>query len=140
MVYQAALAVVLHKLGGGADIAIGSPGRIAGRRDRPRTVIGPCANVVVLRNDLSGDPSLRGPWPRAAATRCWMRSRTRKFRSNAWWRRLNPPRSPSRNHPLFQSSIHFRGEDWALMPRDLTGAGKPRSFRCRWTSRRRCWI
>jgi mycobactin peptide synthetase MbtE len=35
---------------------------------------------------------------------------------------LNPPRSRSRN-PLYQSMIHFRGEDWALVPRDLTGKG-----------------
>jgi mycobactin peptide synthetase MbtE len=37
---------------------------------------------------------------------------------------VNPPRSPSRNHPLFQHSIHFRGEDWALLSRDLTVDGE----------------
>ena len=37
---------------------------------------------------------------------------------------LNPPRSPSRNHPLFQNSIHFRGEDWALLRRDMTDDGE----------------
>ena len=58
MVYQAALAVLLHKLGGGTDIAIGSP--VASRVDLATTdTNGPCANVVVLRNDVSGDPSLR---------------------------------------------------------------------------------
>ena len=58
MVYQAALAVLLHKLGGGTDIAIGSP---VASRVEPATanLIGLFANVVALRNDLSGDPNLR---------------------------------------------------------------------------------
>ncbi|MGO9157158.1 amino acid adenylation domain-containing protein [Mycobacterium sp.] len=120
MVYQAVLAVVLHKLGGGADIPIGSP--VVSRVD-PATenLIGLFANMVVLRNDLSGDPSLRA-----------MVARSRDVVLDAFAHQelpierlveaLNPPRLRSRN-PLYQSMIHFRGEDWALIPRDLTGTG-----------------
>ncbi|KZS66364.1 non-ribosomal peptide synthetase [Mycobacterium pseudokansasii] len=121
MVYQAVLAVLLHKLGGGTDIAVGSP--VACRVDPiTENLIGLFANVVVLRNDLSGDPS-----PRA------MLARSRETVLDAFAHQelpierlveaLNPPRSLSRN-PLFQSMIHFRGEDWALVARDLTRTGE----------------
>jgi mycobactin peptide synthetase MbtE len=120
MVYQAVLAVLLHKLGGGADIPIGSA--VVSRVD-PATenLIGLFANMVVLRNDLTGDPSLRA-----------MVARSRDVVLDAFAHQelpierlveaLNPPRLRSRN-PLYQSMIHFRGEDWALVPRDLTGMG-----------------
>jgi mycobactin peptide synthetase MbtE len=120
MVYQAVLAVLLRKLGGGADIPIGSP--VVSRVD-PATenLIGLFANMVVLRNDLTGDPSLRA-----------MVVRSRDAVLDAFAHQelpierlveaLNPPRLRSRN-PLYQSMIHFRGEDWALVPRDLTGTG-----------------
>ena len=120
MAYQAVLAVLLHKLGGGADIPIGSP--VVSRVD-PATenLIGLFANMVVLRNDLTGDPSLRS-----------LVGRSRDVVLDAFAHQelpierlveaLNPPRSRSRN-PLYQSMIHFRGEDWALVPRDLTTTG-----------------
>lgn len=121
MVYQAVLAVVLCKLGGGSDIAIGSP--VACRVDlSTANLIGLFANVVVLRNDLSGDPTLRT-----------MVARSRDVVLDAFAHQelpierlveaTNPPRSRSRN-PLFQNLIHFRGEDWALTSRDLTGTGE----------------
>ena len=120
MVYQAVLAVLLHKLGGGADIPIGSP--VVSRVD-PATenLIGLFANMVVLRNDLTGDPTLRA-----------MVARSRDVVLDAFAHQelpierlveaLNPPRLRSRN-PLYQSMIHFRGEDWALVPRDLEPTG-----------------
>jgi mycobactin peptide synthetase MbtE len=120
MVYQAVLAVLLHKLGGGADIPIASP--VASRIDpSTQNLIGLFANVVVLRNDLSGDPSPRS-----------MIVRSRDVVLDAFAHQelpierlveaLNPPRSLSRN-PLFQNILHFRGEDWALVSRDLTESG-----------------
>jgi len=120
-VYEAVLAVVLHKLGGGTDIAVGSP--VACRVDESAAnLTGPCANVVVLRTDLSGEPSLRDLVARSRDTVKDALAH-QEFPIERLVEALNPPRSPSRNHPLFQNSIHFRGEDWALLPRDLTGTG-----------------
>ncbi|WP_204806937.1 non-ribosomal peptide synthetase [Mycobacterium riyadhense] len=123
MVYQAAFAVLLRKLGGGTDIAIGSP--VAARVDVATTnMSGPCANVVVLRTDLSGDPSLRTT---LALSRDAVLDALahQELPIERVVEALNPPRSPSRNHPLFQNSIHFRGaQDWALLPPDLTENGE----------------
>ena len=121
-VYQAVLAVVLHKLGGGTDIAIGSP--VASRVDlTTANLAGPCANVVVLRTDLSGDPTLRTTIARSRDTVLDALAH-QQVPIERLVEALNPPRSPSRNHPLFQNSIHFRGEDWALLTRDLTETGE----------------
>lgn len=120
MVYQAALAVVLHKLGGGTDIPLGSP---VASRVEPITanLIGLFANVVVLRNDLSGDPSLRTMLTRSRHTVLDAFAH-QELPIERLVEALNPPRSRSRN-PLFQNMIHFRGEDWALIPRPLTETG-----------------
>ncbi|MFD3704960.1 amino acid adenylation domain-containing protein [Nocardia sp. NPDC058658] len=110
MVCEAAVATLLHTLGGGDDITLGTP--VAARTDQATTnLIGLFANMVVLRNDLSNAPTLRDTV---------IRARNVVLDANAHQdlpierlvETLNPHRSRSRN-PLFQSMIHFRGADWA---------------------------
>ncbi len=118
MVYQAALAVLLHRVGGGTDIVIGTP--VASRDDLAvAKVDGPFANVLALRNDLTGDPSLRTALERCRATVLDALSH-QELPIDRLVEALNPPRSSSRNHPFFQCSLHFRTEDWAQAPRELT--------------------
>jgi mycobactin peptide synthetase MbtE len=121
MVYQAVLGVVLHKLGGGTDIAIGSP--VASRVDSSTAnLIGLFANVVVLRNDLSGDPTLRSTVTRSrdAVLDAFAHQ---ELPIERLVEALNPPRSRSYT-PLFQILIHFHGADWGLDSRDVTGTGE----------------
>ncbi|MHA7649304.1 amino acid adenylation domain-containing protein [Mycobacterium sp. ML4] len=105
MVLQAVVAVALHKGGGGTDIPIGTP--ISGRNEPDLDrLIGFFINILVLRNDLSGNPSLRE-----------ILQRTKDVALTAYEHQdlpfdqvvdaVRPARSLSRN-PLFDVVVHVR--------------------------------
>lgn len=107
MLLQTAVAVVLNKAGGGIDIPLGTP--VAGRTDTELDrLVGFFVNILVLRNDLSGNPTLREALLRA-----------REMALGAYANQdlpfdrvvdaVNPVRSLSRN-PLFQVVVHVREE------------------------------
>ncbi|MHA3020805.1 amino acid adenylation domain-containing protein [Mycobacterium sp. BMJ-28] len=107
MLLQAAVAVALHKAGEGTDIPLGTP--VAGRTEPELDqLIGFFINIVVLRNDLSGNPTVREVLRRA-----------REMALGAYAHQdlpfdrvvdaVSPVRSLSRN-PLFGVVVHVREE------------------------------
>ncbi|WP_207842218.1 non-ribosomal peptide synthetase [Williamsia soli] len=120
MVLQSAVATLLHKLGGGDDIAIGTP--VAGRTDEVTTdLVGLFANMVVLRNILGGELSLREVLLRGRDVALGAYS-NQDVPIERLVEALNPRRSRSRN-PLFQVMMHFRDDYSAPDSQAFTESG-----------------
>ncbi|OYN81208.1 non-ribosomal peptide synthetase [Mycolicibacterium sphagni] len=107
MLLQTAVAVVLSKAGGGQDIPLGTP--VAGRTDTELdSLVGFFVNILVLRNDLSGNPTLRETLVRARDMALAAYA-NQDLPFDRVVDAVNPVRSLSRN-PLFQVVVHVREE------------------------------
>lgn len=108
MVLHATVAVLLHRVGAGDDIVVGTP--VAGRGETAlNDLVGFFVNTVVLRTDLSGNPSIDEVLTRVRDTDLAAFAH-QELPFERLVEDLNPPRVAGRN-PLFGVFIGYHLRD-----------------------------
>ncbi|MEU8779975.1 condensation domain-containing protein, partial [Streptomyces sp. NPDC048606] len=111
MVAHAAVAALLHRLGAGEDIPLGSP--VSAREgEQMDGLVGFFLNTLVLRADLSGDPTFGDLVARVRDTGLAAFAHA-DLPLEAVVEAVDPERSRARN-PLFQTMVTFHSVDSAV--------------------------
>jgi amino acid adenylation domain-containing protein len=105
MVGLAAFQAVLHRYTGSDNLLLGTP--VANRnRGETEPLVGPFVNTVVLRTDLSGDPTFRQLLERVRQTRLGAFAH-QEVSLEALIEELKPARDTSRQ-PFFQAAFYYQ--------------------------------